>query len=162
MQEVWALAGLREPHPNVLRYYGSWVQYDSLYILLEYANGSSLNRLLWRDEEESVPRPLPFHRVMQLFSEMCSALQYLHSHDMVHLDVKPANILLHIVGANLPPVISYLDRISVLDRVLYEASVNSVTRIIFKLGDLGHVRPATQLSQLEDGDGKYMPLVSSY
>ena len=155
MRETWALAGLREAHPHVLRYFSCWVQCDVLFIQLEFANGGSLDQLLWRQQSQTAPRALPLHRAMQLLAELASALHFLHSHNMVHLDVKPANTLLHVPGAmQLHPAASLADRVTFLDDVLAEEQ----RQLVFKLGDLGHVRDRASPAQLEDGEAKYMPL----
>ena len=73
-------------HPNVVAYYGMEVHRQKLYILMEYCTGS-LERILsnGRIEDENVIRKYAI--------QMLKGLQYLHSQEVVHHDVKPSNIL---------------------------------------------------------------------
>lgn len=58
------------------------------YIVLEYVDGESLNRILAREKKLSLGRAL------KLAEEIADALDYAHAQGVIHRDVKPANILL--------------------------------------------------------------------
>jgi NIMA (never in mitosis gene a)-related kinase len=49
MKEVQILKKL--DHPNIIKYYGSFVQDSNLYIVMEYAEGGDLHRLLKRNKD---------------------------------------------------------------------------------------------------------------
>ena len=58
------------------------------YIVLEYVQGESLNRILSREKK------LPLERSLKLAEEIADALDYAHAQGVIHRDVKPANILI--------------------------------------------------------------------
>ena len=70
-------------HPNVVEYYGIEVHRDKVYIFEEYCQGGSLAGLLehGRIEDEGI---------IQVYTmQMLEGLSYLHSHGIVHRDIKP-------------------------------------------------------------------------
>jgi serine/threonine protein kinase len=57
------------------------------YIVLEYVDGESLNRILAREKK------LTLGRALRLAEEVADALDYAHAQGVIHRDIKPANIL---------------------------------------------------------------------
>ena len=78
--------GYRLEHPNLVRY----VRLDEDSILMEYVEGETLTQRLTKNPDYFSVRKNTDKFVLQLLS----ALQYLHSHQVLHLDLKPDNILL--------------------------------------------------------------------
>jgi predicted Ser/Thr protein kinase len=74
-------------HPNVARVYDLWEDDQSAWVAMEYVPGESLRDVL------AEHGPLPFYDVEPILSQSASALDKLHSSRMVHLDVKPANLI---------------------------------------------------------------------
>ena len=58
------------------------------YIVLEYVQGESLNRILSREKK------LPLERALKLVEEIADALDYAHAQGVIHRDIKPSNILI--------------------------------------------------------------------
>ena len=58
------------------------------FIAMEYVRGTNLKVLLQGDQ----PLTLPF--IVEVIAQVADALDYAHSHRVVHRDVKPANILI--------------------------------------------------------------------
>jgi serine/threonine protein kinase len=87
LQEVFALAALG-CHPHVVRYFGSWVEDASLFIQLEFSEGGSLAQLFG-----SGRRRFAEAEVLHVLRDVASALAFVHARGVVHLDVKPDNIL---------------------------------------------------------------------
>ncbi|XP_019447161.1 PREDICTED: mitogen-activated protein kinase kinase kinase YODA-like [Lupinus angustifolius] len=84
-QEVALLSNLR--HPNIVRFYGSEMVGDKLYIYLEYAAGGSIYTLLQQYGQ------LGESAIRSYTRQILSGLAYLHAKCIVHRDIKGANIL---------------------------------------------------------------------
>ena len=78
--------GYRLEHPNLVRY----LSLDKDSILMEYVDGETLSQRFVRNPDYFNEQKHTEKFVRQLLS----ALQYLHSHQVLHLDLKPENILL--------------------------------------------------------------------
>ena len=79
-------------HPNVIPIYdaGEIEQVDGtgvLYIAMRYVRGSDLKSMILREG------PLSVGRTLFILDQAASALDAAHDRDLVHRDVKPANIL---------------------------------------------------------------------
>uniref|UniRef100_A0A8C7FU02 Serine/threonine-protein kinase ULK3 n=1 Tax=Oncorhynchus kisutch TaxID=8019 RepID=A0A8C7FU02_ONCKI len=86
LTEIEILKTVRHPHIVQLNDF----QWDSenIYLILEWCSGGDLSRFIHSR------RLLP-ERVARLFlQQIACALQYLHNHNISHLDLKPQNILL--------------------------------------------------------------------
>jgi len=78
--------GYRLEHPNLVRY----ISLDSDSILMEYVDGQSLSQCLATDPDYFSKRK----NADKFFRQLLDAVSYLHSHQVLHLDLKPDNILL--------------------------------------------------------------------
>jgi len=74
-------------HPNIVTIYDVGTEGKLQYIAMEYIKGATL--------EEMIRRKVKFNLriVAQMIAQICSALEYAHSHKIVHLDIKPANVM---------------------------------------------------------------------
>ncbi|VDL85469.1 unnamed protein product [Schistocephalus solidus] len=183
--EVQALALLQ--HPNIVRYFSSWFEADSIFLKLEYCLGGSLFNYLHPHRstdtsevvmdrlsanslspengsippaEESSPRHLSESVLTVLAVHITSALYYMHtSWSMVHGDVKPSNILIQLEKPEL-----YLA--SARDKADREAKElchtllqnGDISGFVFKLSDYGRASKAGEDRDGENlGDGRYLP-----
>jgi serine/threonine protein kinase len=89
-----AQAAGRLQHPGLVAIYdaGEAEETQYPYIVLEFVNGESLNKMLVREKK------LPLMRALQLGEEIAEALDYAHGQGVVHRDIKPANILINEEG----------------------------------------------------------------
>ena len=87
-QEARTMAALRHPHIVQTLQVGDATGEGSAYIAMELVEGDSLAQLLDRRERLSVAESC------NLLAPIARALDYAHSQDVVHRDVKPSNILL--------------------------------------------------------------------
>jgi serine/threonine-protein kinase len=87
---------VRLRHPHVLSPLGLVTDRDTAVVVMELARGGSLQGLL------AGGGPLPPHTVGRLLGQLLDALVAVHAHDLVHGDVKPANLLLE-RGPPAPP-----------------------------------------------------------
>ncbi|KFY76164.1 hypothetical protein V498_09718 [Pseudogymnoascus sp. VKM F-4517 (FW-2822)] len=79
---------LRElQHPNIVQYLGCSSSADSLNIFLEYVPGGSVQTML--NSYGALREPL----VRSFVRQIVTGLAYLHGRDIVHRDIKGANIL---------------------------------------------------------------------
>lgn len=85
VKEARSLARLR--HPNIVSIIDIFEENDTAYYVMEFHAGGSL-----ADKVKNAP--LPEADAVKYIRQIASALEYVHSKQMMHLDVKPANILL--------------------------------------------------------------------
>jgi eukaryotic-like serine/threonine-protein kinase len=74
-------------HPNIITVYDLGEQDGFPYIVMEFVEGDPLDRLIQSNQ------PLPLIYKLRIIEQVCSALGYAHHHDVVHRDVKPANVI---------------------------------------------------------------------
>ena len=88
-REAVAAGGL--DHPNIVTIYETGEEGDVCFIAMQFLEGNDLESLLkspdW-DEEFSIFKKL------DILIQVCRGLAYAHSKDVVHRDVKPANIMI--------------------------------------------------------------------
>ncbi len=88
-REVSLIATLE--HPHILPIY-DFGQIEGIpYLVMRYLDGGSLNGQL-------AGKSLPLAEVNRLLSQVCSALDYAHTREIVHRDIKPHNVLLDAAG----------------------------------------------------------------
>ena len=81
-------------HKNIVPFYGVF-QADGIAFLLEkFIAGGTLKDKL----KEQPGQRFTIHQTLSVQKALCSALGYLHAHNFVHCDVKPANIMLDVDG----------------------------------------------------------------
>jgi tRNA A-37 threonylcarbamoyl transferase component Bud32 len=85
-REARTMAFLR--HPHVARVFDLYEDEDAPWVVLEYVPGQSLKELV----RERGPLPLP--EIAGILEQVADALGHLHDRGLVHLDVKPQNLIL--------------------------------------------------------------------
>jgi serine/threonine protein kinase len=78
-------------HPNIVPLYDFGDSDEMLYLVMPYVSGGSIQDMLHRS-------PFPVSEVATYGSQMADALDYAHQRNVIHRDVKPANMLLHADG----------------------------------------------------------------
>jgi len=76
-------------HPHILGLIDSGDAGGFLYYVMPYVEGESLRDRLNHEKQ------LPVDVAVRIASEVASALDYAHRHNVIHRDIKPENILLH-------------------------------------------------------------------
>jgi len=89
-REAKAVAALT--HPHMVRVYDSGRDGGVHYIAMEYVEGEDLKAYIRR-----AGRLVPA-RAREIAAQVCEALEYAHTHGIIHRDVKPQNILLTPTG----------------------------------------------------------------
>ena len=73
---------------NIVNVFDVFEENGTAYYVMEYLEGKSLKRLV--DENGTLPEEVAVKYIRQV----CNALKEVHENNMLHLDVKPANIML--------------------------------------------------------------------
>jgi serine/threonine protein kinase len=76
-------------HPHVVRAY-EVIEAPDAVVVLELLSGRTLRQALTHRRH-----PLPVGDLARLGSHVCAALDHVHRRGIVHLDVKPSNVLVH-------------------------------------------------------------------
>ena len=72
----------------VVRYYSSFIEGSTLWLVMEYMSGGSLKDIL------DAIGPFPEDAVAIIMKALCKGLSYIHREQKLHRDIKAANILL--------------------------------------------------------------------
>lgn len=79
-------------HPNIVKLH----QFESTpkykFLVMEYIEGESLGEVVFKKGR------LPLEEVLGYLSGVCSALDFAHSHGVIHRDIKPDNLLIDLNG----------------------------------------------------------------
>lgn len=75
-------------HPNIVTIYDVGEDLDLSYLAMEYLEGENLDKFTHRENL------LPIKRCIDVVAQVCEGLDYAHRHDIIHRDVKPANIMM--------------------------------------------------------------------
>ena len=92
-------------HPVLLRGFDAALEGEHPHVLVEHLEGPTLRRLIQRTG------PLPAQQVLPLALHVAAGLHYLAGEEMVHLDVKPENIIM-----GLPPRLIDFSLVQSLER----------------------------------------------
>lgn len=85
LKEAQTIATLN--HPNIIKIISVFEENGTAYYVMEYVDGGSLDKM-------STPQaPMSEAQAVNYVIQIAEALDYLHANNILHLDVKPANIL---------------------------------------------------------------------
>ncbi|KAM6946129.1 wee1-like protein kinase 2 [Aplochiton taeniatus] len=143
LKEVYAHAVLGH-HPHVVRYYSAWAEDDSMIIQNEYCDGKFLCDAIL--EKEVQGEMFTEHQLKDLLLQVSMGLKYIHSLGLVHLDIKPSNIFICQRTSSSAAGESEEEE---------EDDVGLATRVVYKIGDLGHVTSMNN-PQVEEGDSRFL------
>ncbi|MBU51587.1 MAG: hypothetical protein CL920_23085 [Deltaproteobacteria bacterium] len=93
----------RLQHPNIVRVTDLIEEDNLLCIVMDWIDGQDLLSYI-----KEVNGPIPLQDVQRLFLPVLDAITFAHSHQVIHRDMKPANILLDGPrGAEIPKVVDF-------------------------------------------------------
>lgn len=78
-------------HPNIIKYYESFVYKKHLCIITEYAENGDLYR---RIKEAKNGKKYGQEQILDWFCQLALAISHIHKKNIIHRDLKPKNILL--------------------------------------------------------------------
>lgn len=89
IKEAYLLSSL--DHPNIISVHQIGETDEKLpYYTMDYLQGESLDKII---QDESY-KDWDFSQKIDLFVDICSAIQYSHKYNILHLDIKPSNIFI--------------------------------------------------------------------
>jgi len=87
LSEIKTTANLQ--HPHILPLHDSGEADGFLFYVMPFVEGETLRNRINREKQ------LPVADAVRIATEVASALDYAHRHNVIHRDIKPENILLH-------------------------------------------------------------------
>ena len=125
----------RLKHPNIVAIYGAGEVHDLAYIAMEFIQGRDLLPY-------TLPgQLLPLAQVVSIVARVADALAYAHSQNVVHRDVKPANVMYE-PGS---------DQLKVTDFGIARLTDSSKTRVGMVLGTPSYMSPEQLSGKKIDG-----------
>ena len=91
-EEGRALAKIN--HPNVVRVINFFRANETVYMVMRYERGKTL-----QEEIQSRKRTVKESFIRRVFAELLNGLREVHTHKILHLDIKPANIYIRLDGS---------------------------------------------------------------
>ncbi len=88
-------------HPNVVRVVNFFRANETVYMVMAYEEGRSLQELILRHRNRERRGVLPERFIRRVFAAVMNGLREVHANRLLHLDLKPANIYLRLDGSPL-------------------------------------------------------------
>lgn len=123
-------------HPNIVIVHDLGEQDGFPYIVMEYLPGDPLDRMI----QSGKPQPLAFK--LKIIEQVCYALGYAHRNDVIHRDVKPANVIVQSDG-----VVKLLD----FGIARQEKTDGRLTRTGHVIGTIQYMAPERLKNAVFDG-----------
>ena len=120
-------------HPNIVTIYDVGEDDGLIYIAMEYIDGRSLEDMLKQNKKFSLDE------IVQLFSQLGSALDYAHQKGIVHRDIKPANILVDRNG-----------KVSIVDFGVARTAASDMTQTGMLMGTPRYMSPEQVMGKKVD------------
>jgi tetratricopeptide (TPR) repeat protein len=123
-------------HPNIVIVYDLGEQDGFPYIVMEYLSGDPLDKVIRSRQSQ----PLAFQ--LKIIEQVCYALGYAHRNEVIHRDVKPANVIVQSDG-----IVKLLD----FGIARQEKSDGHLTRTGHVIGTIQYMAPERLKNESFDG-----------
>lgn len=87
IKEARNIASL-DQHQGIVKIHSVFLGYNTAYYVMDFIDGEPLSYLV------SENGPMPLKQAIKYVTQVGEALEYVHSHHINHLDIKPANIMI--------------------------------------------------------------------
>ncbi len=83
-------------HPNIIQVYEVGETEEFLFFTMQLVKGYSLDYYIKKARKNPIPskRALPVRSTLKIIIQLLDALDYAHSQEIIHRDVKPGNVLM--------------------------------------------------------------------
>ena len=81
-------------HPSVVSVLNFFRQNETVYMVMNYLEGASLQDFIVTAREQKKQKVFRESTIRSLYDEILRGLRIVHQHKMLHLDLKPANIMI--------------------------------------------------------------------
>ena len=88
VNEIRIMASIK--HKNIVRYCDAFVERDSLFIVMEFAEHGDISRQI--DKFKAANKYIKEDTVWSYLIQMCYGLHCMHSRNVLHRDIKPKNV----------------------------------------------------------------------
>ena len=78
-------------HPNIVKYYETYVDDKYIYLVMEYIGGGELFDKIATQENQVFSEEI----AKEYMRKLLGACHHMHSQGVVHRDIKPENIMVH-------------------------------------------------------------------
>ncbi|HEX4585989.1 MAG TPA: serine/threonine-protein kinase [Burkholderiaceae bacterium] len=96
-EEARILAGIN--HPNIAQVLELVRANETIYMVMQFIEGTPLEKYILRHRVQGRIAVLPEDFIVDLFSRVLDGLRDVHDRNLLHLDLKPTNIILQPGGA---------------------------------------------------------------
>jgi len=144
-----ALAAIKLTHPNILRLHSFEEDGTTVFLVMEYLDGESL-------EDATADRELTVDEVLEVARWVCPALDYAHRKGIVHRDIKPANLMYHTEAGHRT--------VKIADFGIAFVVKDSISRMtgLESAGTLLYIAPEQLQGQRPDGRADQYSLAASF
>lgn len=139
-------------HPHIVGLHDRGEYDGQLWIAMDYVDGTDAARLV----RERHPGGLPLREAVEIVTAIAEALDYAHERNLLHRDVKPANILL--TGPDTPHRRILLSDFGVARRI---DDISGLTATNMAVGSMAYSAPEQLLGQPIDGRADQYALAAS-
>lgn len=75
-------------HPNIVKLYGLFQDYENVYLIMEYCSGNHLYNVIKQRKQFAE------QEILGILNNVFEAVAYIHSNGVIHRDIKPENIVI--------------------------------------------------------------------
>lgn len=131
IKEAQVIAMLR--HDNIIKVFDVLEERNKHYMVMEFIDGKTLDTMITGN------KLLPILESINIVSEICLALDYIHSNNIIHRDVKPSNI-----------IIDHNRSVKLMDfGVIRDKSVSTLTPTGSIVGTMAYTAPEQSSKKLD-------------